>query len=276
MYDPDGALERQCLAHINNYLEAYPSIIVEDRNDLVTRIATLVQRNRKKNRLPDLPCDPLTGVPDAYIDDVICHYFRESPRIAALKAKGIGSWENLLDLLKKRVHSCLRRYNVKANDLCALADEIVQSCSFLIWMKLEQFPYDCSLEAWVSYFAIFEVLGTCGSAGFRNRQRNISIDQPLHGRKFSAISMPTLEDFLSDEQASRDFLMVERLLTIKAGFIHLSKAQCELVLRQLEGQTTLDIAREMGCSTNAVYKLRQRAVDKLRMFIDLGGQFDAQ
>jgi DNA-directed RNA polymerase specialized sigma24 family protein len=276
MYDPDKALEHQCLARINDYLKNHPSIIVEDRNDLATRIAKLVQHNKKKNRLPNLSPEPHTGVPDAYIDDVLDHYFQESPGIEALKAGDIVSWENLLDLLKKRIHSCLRRYNVKTNDLCTLADEIVQSCSFLIWMKLDLFPYDCSLESWVSYFAIYEVLGTCGSAGFRNWQKNISIDQPLHSRMHSNLGILTLEDFLPDERASQDFLMVERLLTIKAGFVYLSDAQCELVLRQLEGQTTPDIAREMGCSTNAVYKLRQRAVDKLRTFIDLGEQVDAQ
>lgn len=277
MYDPDIDLERQCLARINDYLRKHPSIIVEDRNDLAARIAVLVQRNQRANRLPDLTSDPRTGVPDAYIDDVLQHYFRESPRIAALRAGEIVSWENMLDLLKRRVYSSLRRYNVKTNDFCTLADEIVQSCSFLIWMKLEKFPYDCPLDAWVSYFVIYEVRGTCGSSGFRNRQRNISFDQPLPTRKLSSFGVLTLEDFLPDERASYDFLMLERVLTIKAGFIYLSPAQCELVLRQLEGQTTLDIARGMGCSPNAVYKIRQRAVDRLRMFIDPpGGQFDAQ
>lgn len=269
MLDRDKALEHQCLTRINHYLETHPSAIVENCHDLATRIAALVQRNKK--RLPDLPSDPLTNIPDAYIDDVIHYYLQEAPRIAALKAGDIASWENLLKLLKKRVYTNLRRYYVKTNDSCILVAETVQSCSFLIWMKLDQFHYDCPLEAWVSFFVANEVRDICRSAGFRNRQKTISFDQPLHNRHLSDTSFLTLGDLLSDEQASQDFLMVERLLTIKAGFIYLSPAQRELVRRQLEGQTTLDIAQGMGCSTNAVYKLRQRAVDKLRMFIDPGG-----
>jgi RNA polymerase sigma factor (sigma-70 family) len=268
MYDFGEALVRQCLARINHYLETHSPTITENKNNLATRIAALVEHNER--RLPDLPSDPHTNVPGAYIDDVIRYYLQETPRIKALKAGDISSWETLLNLLKRRVYTNLRRYYVKTNDFDTLAAEIVQSCSFLIWMKLEQFRYDCPLDAWVSYFVANEVRDICRSAGFKNRQKNVSFDQPLHDRTFSNTDSFTLGDLLIDKQASQDFLMVDRLLTIKAGFIYLSPAQRELVRRQLEGQTTLDIAQGMGCSPNAVYKLRQRAVDKLRTFIELG------
>ncbi len=261
MYDFGKALKRQCLARIDNY----PSTIERNHNELAAKIAELVEHN--KDRLPNLPSDSQTNIPDDYIDDMIHYYLKESPRITALKAGDIATWENLLGLIRKRVYTNLRRYYVKAIDLGALAAETIQSCSFLIWLKLDKFSYDNPLDAWVSGVVAKEVRNICSSAGFRHRQKNISFEQPIHDSLHPDTT--TIGDLLPDEQASQQFLRVDRLLTISAGFDNLSPEQRELVTRQLAGQTTSDIAEDMDCTADAVYKLRQRAVNKLRTFVEV-------
>ncbi len=259
-------LYRQCLrcAHIY-YLETQRKIIAAHAEHLAQHAVSLIQRNREF--VPsDTPKDPYTGVPDNYVADVVKYLAEEGPFVRSLAAGDPEVWERMLALLEQRVYKYLGRHNdrggmfIPQDSFRALAEELVQHCAFLIWLRLDRYRYDSRFEAWVSSFVSYEVSGVCGSAGFRHNTRAVSLDVPLG----SAPDFSALGEIIPDEYTEQVFQKLDRLLALENEITKLSKDQRELIQRSLEGQTAADIARDMGRSENAVYKLRQRALRTLR------------
>jgi RNA polymerase sigma factor (sigma-70 family) len=261
MRQPPEALQCQCLRRAKKYCEA-KRVPGPDITPLASKVADLVHRNRDRARASSPP-DPETGVPDEYVDDVIRYLLQEEALVNALKAGESQAWEELLDLLARRVTTNLRRHNVSEPHLQARADELIQHCAFLIWQALDRYRYDSSFEAWVSVFVATEVRSVCRSRRFRLSTHALSWETPPPAMP----GAPALGERVGDEAEIRRLQQLELVLTIEAGFECLSPDQRELVQRQLSGQTTRDIAREMKRTPNAIYKIRQRAIEALQAFV---------
>jgi RNA polymerase sigma factor (sigma-70 family) len=262
--EPGEALVRQCMRRVR---VCCPSASM-DQGDTARRAAQIVTQNRR--RIPgDHPTDPATGVPNVYVDAVLRTLLAEGPRIAALRAGDDVTWAAMLSLIARRVRSRLRHIYVSGAYLTPfddLADDLALRCTARIWERLDAYPFDAPLDAWISRFVRYEVSAALRKAAFRHNARARSLDAPFIPHVPDSAS---LGDLLPDRRAA---LLAERLdarLTIEAGLSTLPPDQREVVQRGLSGQPVSDIARVMGRSRNAVYVLRHRALSALQDFVTL-------
>ncbi|HEC22215.1 MAG TPA: RNA polymerase sigma factor [Chloroflexi bacterium] len=261
-YQRRQALYEQCLSRVLICSQPEKRGETFGVEAVARRAAWAIHRNY--HRIPlNMPPNPQTGVPDQYVDEVIKHVIEEGARVEALKRKDGKAWEWALRFLHTRVRSYLFRHGVPVDPTSV--EDLVQICALKLWLSLERYPYDSQLEAWLSVFAAREVHNWCRSPGFRWTVSTLSLEELGAGLYASPSG-----DTIPDERAYQSFRARERWLTIEAGLSRLSPAQRDLVLRQLSGQTTPEIAQAMGCTRNAVYKLRQRAVAELRGFLAAG------
>ncbi|MBN1431021.1 MAG: sigma-70 family RNA polymerase sigma factor [Anaerolineae bacterium] len=215
------------------------------------------------DRVPvNVPCHPITGIPNSYIDEIIHYVTAEGSRVVALKIGQAETWNKMLDLVMRRVYTSLRRYNTAQSDLENLAGELIQHCACLIWEAIDRYHYDSSLDAWVSRLVTYEVACTCRSSQFRHDSTSLSLESPLPGET----DRLTLIEMLSDDRAERELGVVDTWLILEAGWNTLSMDQQEVVRRRLLGEGIASIANAMGRSPNAIYKLQQRASASLQLF----------
>lgn len=260
--EPGEALIHQCARRVR---VCCPHVDLH-QGDTAHRAAQIITQNRR--RIPgDHPTDPATGVPTAYVDAVLRTLLAEGPRIAALRAGDDVAWAAMLSLIAHRVRARLRHIYVSGVYLTPfddLADDLTLRCTARIWERLDAYPFDTPLDAWISRFVRFEVSAALRKATFRHNARARSLDAPLTPH---APNTPSLGDLLPDGHSAR---LAERLdvrLTVEAGLSTLPPDQREVVQRGLDGQPVSDIARIMGRTRNAVYVLRHRALSALREFI---------
>jgi DNA-directed RNA polymerase specialized sigma24 family protein len=259
---PGEALVRQCARRLR---VCCPGADV-DGEDAPRRAAQIITHNRR--RIPgDQPPDPATGVPDAHVDAVLRTIVAEGPRIAALRAGDDVAWAAMLALVDRRVRARLRRVYAGGAYLTPfddLADDLTLRCVARIWERLDAYPFDAPLDAWISRFVHYEVSAALRRAAFRHNARARSLDAPLTPHAPDARS---LGDTLPDRRAAH---LAERLdvrLAVEAGMAALPPDQREVVRRGLAGQPVPHIARVMGRTRNAVYVLRHRAIAALRTFV---------
>lgn len=259
---PGEALVRQCTRRVR---VCCPGADV-DGGETSRRAARIITGNRGRIS-GDPPTDPATGVPDAHVDAVLRTLLAEGPRIAALRAGDDVAWAAMLALVARRVRARLRRIHA-AGALPApfddLVDDLTLRCVARIWERLDAYPFDTPLDAWVSRFVRYEVSTVRRSAAFRHRARARSLDGPLNP---GAPDTRTLGDALPDGRAARAAERLDARLAVEAGLSTLPPDQREVVRRGLAGQTAADAARAMGRTRNAVYVLRHRAIAALRAFV---------
>jgi RNA polymerase sigma factor (sigma-70 family) len=262
--EPGEALVRQCMRRVR---VCCPGADV-DQGDMARRAARIITQNRRRIPGDSLP-DPVTGVPNAYVDAVLRTLLAEGPRIAALRAGDDVAWAVMLSLITHRVRARLRRIYVSGAYLTPfddLADDLMLRCTARIWERLDAYPFDAPLDAWISRFVRYEVSAALRKAAFRHNARARSLDAPLTPH---APDSTSLGDVLPDGHSAR---LAERLdvrLTVEAGLSTLPPDQREVVQRGLDGQPVSDIARIMGRTRNAIYVLRHRALSALQDFVTL-------
>ncbi len=265
---PEDALSLQCQRRIEAYrLHMDHRSRDFDQRALAAKVVRQVEQNR--HRVPSSPLpNPQTGIPDSYIDDIIRSLIEERPWVQALLARESQAWDRLLALIEKRVWANLSSYRhvlTSATPIEMLVEDMTNHCANVVWCTLSRFPYDTRLEAWVSALVAFEVSTFRRSADFKRNHKVRSLERSL----FPGPEEITLADILPDQGADHAFERLDAELTIAAGLKLLSPDQQEVVLRQLRGQTTEDIAREMGRTRKAIHQLRHKAVIKLRGFLAL-------
>ncbi len=262
--EPGEALIHQCTCRIR---VCCPGADL-DQGDTARRAAQIITQNRR--RIPgDHPTDPATGVPDAYVDAVLRTLLAEGPRIAALRAGDDVAWAAMLSLVARRVRARLRHIYVSGAYLTPfddLADDLMLRCTARVWERLDAYPFDTPLDAWISRFVRYEVSAALRKAAFRHNARARSLDAPL--TRYAPDSA-SLGDLLPDRCAVRLAERLDARLTIEAGLSTLPPDQREVVQRGLSGQPVSDIARIMGRTRNAVYVLRHRALSALQDFVTL-------
>ena len=259
-------LHRQCLKRARILQPRLPGSI--DEESLANRAVVIIRRNQ--SRVPaNLEPDPASGIPDEYVDDVINALMIEGPRVTALKAGDTVTWNNLLDLIYRRAMSYLQAHyhnQEYISPLNALVEDLVLHCAELLWLNLDRFPFDTSLDAWVSNFVANEARTLRRKADFIHNCTARSLER---SNRKSTWQRP-LEDKLRDCQTTGEFEIIDRWLTLGVGLRNLSPDQREVIRRQLLGQSVPDIAADMGRTRNAIYLLRHKAVSSLRDYVISG------
>jgi len=216
-----------------------------------------------QDRIPaNISCNPETGVPDSYIDEIIHFVTVEGVRVAALKIGKAEAWHKMLDLVLRRVYTSLRRYNTGLADVGDLAGELLQHCACLIWESIDRYHWDSSLDAWVSRLVTYEVACMCRSSRFKRDSTALSLEYTPPGEPNNL----TLVETLPDARAETELGTLDAWLMLEAGWDVLSVDQQEVVRRRLQGEDIASIAAAMGRSPNAIYKLQQRASASLQVF----------
>jgi DNA-directed RNA polymerase specialized sigma24 family protein len=259
-----SALVDQCIRRIR--LAANNSEWLEDHGStrqLARRIAQIALDNERRGRIPHgIPSDPVTGMPDSYIDRILYFIKIEGPTIRALRDRDNAPWAEVIKLLRARVFGYLIRRGVEAVYARELAQDLAQSSATILWEQaLEQYPYDTHFGAWVSRIAAYEVSRWQRSTKEQREMRALSLDAaPDPG------GQQALYELLPDQTAHRFVDKIDALLTLQAGLAQIpSDYQRETIIRTLKGQTDAEIAHALRRSKQAIYSLRQRALRSLRV-----------
>lgn len=130
-------LYKQTRARVEHYLQDAQGNI-PDPEYLVIKVSNLVDKNRKRFQKGAV-LNPNTGVPDAYIDDVVKYYIQEAPRVAALSAGDAQAWDKVLMILSTRVRNKLWRSCVKGSFLLDHADDFVQYTAEIAFSSLNNY-----------------------------------------------------------------------------------------------------------------------------------------
>lgn len=207
--------------------------------------------------------NPRTDFPDSYIDDIIRNLMKEGPRVAALLAKENAAWERMLNFIHRRARSNLARYYeylpIKI-PLDALARDMALHCAAILLRLLPSFPFDTSLDAWVSVVVANEVRALRQRADFRWNELAYSLEGEIGGE----VDSPRLMDTLADEDLTRMWRLWEEMLVVTGYLDVLTPDQREVIWRGLNGEDAETIAQHMSRSRDAVYSLRSRAIKVLR------------
>ncbi len=265
--ETDRELYAQCLRCIEQGVSTNQYTLIETQaEELAERIARQVSVNQVKRRVhQDEVCDPVTGIPSSYINVIISYALEVGPKIKQLKAGDVESWNEIMVLARQRVNTNLKGYAAQyGHRFHSLAEELVQKCTTVLWMRLDGYPYDTSLESWVSQFVALEVSTERRKSDFKWNSTARSLDQPVGFGEGAS----TLGELLPDRNAVHHYEQVDLYLTVEAASKHLSPDQHEVVWRTLSGQTSQDIADHMGKNRNTIYQIRYRAVKTLREYID--------
>ncbi len=217
----DDPLLIQCLRRAVVHHNSASRGMAPDPDALARQAAGVIRRN--VGRIPASPLpNPATGVPDAYVDEVIASLIEEGPRVNALRAGDYKAWEDILRLIHQRVLMVLRPFVPCLGDrLDALVDDLVAHCAAVLWLSLDRFPFDTSLRQWTALFVIYEVKTIRKSADFRWNNMARSLDRPLTPDPGAL----TLAETLPDGQAAQVFDQADHGLTLDAGLRRLSPGQ---------------------------------------------------
>lgn len=260
------ALYAQCLTRASIIVPAElgdvsPSIVAF----AAWRATQIALQNR--HRIPaGTYLDPATGYPDSYLDDIVTTLVRESSRVRALKERDNNAWEAILVHVDRRVRAAARHYYaflpIKIPYEVAVHDS-VQHCAAVLLDRLDSYPFDTPLEAWVQTLITRELSTLRRRADFRLNALARSLEATLTGEPDSL----RLIDLLASEDAGLAWQLCEDYAVIHSYLDELPPSQREVVERQLQGEDTSTIAANMHCTPNAVYSLRRRAVRNLRALI---------
>ncbi len=122
-------------------------------------------------------------------------------------------------------------------------------------------------STWVGWYVKSHFLGLCGlRGGKRPLNGAVSLDLPVGEEQEES-----LEDFQSDPSAEEAFDQAEQSIyqqqlhdALEAELDTLL-GECAEVIRRMyfDGETRKEIARQMGCKEDRVYRLRQKALQQL-------------
>lgn len=230
----------------------------------ISAIWLMQQAAKNQNRIPsDSEPNPRTGFPDDYLDTILELAAFEGPYVAALMEGDEEAWATMQKLITARVRSYVRRYFGSAPQRGAVLEEdIVQECSMDFWDWIRAYPYDCKLEAWITQCISYKVLGIRESADCRRALREVSIDEPDDQDGEGLLAT------LADDRALHAFSQAELKIMLHLALRRLPPLQRQAILSILRGEDIEECSRRLGRSTNAVYKLRERARKSLRQYLE--------
>lgn len=236
----------------------------------IAEITEIVAQNQKCERaVPDINGDKPALA--EYIMKVARNYAVWHPLVYALRARDHQAWEELWQELRSKVPSALRSVLRDSSWFISEEryDEFVQEACLDIFRG--RYPYDCEFQAWT-----FRVL--------TNRIRKILFhtNNPLdHPTK--AQSIPQMaEDNGVEEEVLLDWIVYraapppdfvesvhqrERLNRAIAQLPSVNQRQVA-IWTWLEPLSDEEIARRLGRTSNAVYKIRQRARANLKRILE--------
>jgi RNA polymerase sigma factor (sigma-70 family) len=249
-------LYRQCLNRVIAYAKGKQIRLSTLQAQAIARwVSRRVKQNERRIGKFETPNATVSGVPDQYVDDVIQSFHVEHKKMAALRGGDTETWEQLLCLISTRVGQYLRRYWIGTTELYEMREDLVQICAETFLRCADHFPYDCSLEAWVSKLVANKVRELCRTHGYQlQRVVSLPVDADEQGIWKIHFSGP-------DES----FLAAEARMTLQSMLGELSEDQRLLIELEADGNDVETIARVMSRTPNAIYKLRQRAYAALQV-----------
>ena len=130
-----------------------------------------------------------------------------------------------------------------------VAEEIVQDAFVKIWQQRNTYKSTGALRAW-----LYNTVRNASISHLRHQQVERNRIQALE-QEYCLMQADADDSLLSREEAYRQLLMAIDALPTK---------QRQLFLLAIEGRTSLEIAEEMGITTEGVKKQRQRGIARLR------------
>lgn len=260
------ALYTQCLSRANIIIPAELGDVSQSTVAFAAwRVTQIALQNR--HRIPvGAQLHPVTGYPDGYLDEVLTMLAREGPRVRALKERDNRAWEEILVHLDRRVRAGARHYYaflpIKTPFETAVRDA-VQHCAAVLLNRLDSYPFDTPLEAWMQTLITRELSSLRRGADFRLNALARSLEATLTEEPDSLRML----DLLASEEAGIAWQLCEDYAVIRSYLDELPPSQREVIERQLQGEDTATIAAHMHRTRNAVYSLRRRAVRNLRALI---------
>ncbi len=254
-----AALREQCERRLDSRIPP-PSFETEaQRIRLMERVARKVAANR--SRYPDaekVPPDPVTGVADSYVDDVITHAIAEGPWYDALRANDTHAWEELVEFVTKRVcyHPRILEDPMITTDDIA---EYAHICMSGLLVKLPSYRFDCTLKAWVRKFVIYEVNTIVNSR--KNR------DNKKAGRLEDLVGQTPAAGIDGSDDPALAQVVLDLNFDLMEVIDQLSQRERDVVYRLLLGDEPAKIACDMGLSRSTIYSTRSNAYKRLRAIL---------
>ncbi|MEW5720083.1 MAG: sigma-70 family RNA polymerase sigma factor [Chloroflexota bacterium] len=232
------------------------------------RVAQLVSENIALGRFERF----MAGVPHRsaatlaeYVDAVIYHTRRESTRVSALERGDETAWNQLRDELIHRAERMVRRFR-QGDAVRAAALDFAQQTCLVIFDR--RYPSDVSFDAWAATILKNSVLEhfTRSSDVLRHPSAPDSLDRPVAGESGTPIA---LGEFLPDLRARASFERIDDQTWLVDALNRLnSRAQQQVILWTfLDELDDGEIARRLGRSKQAIYNLRQRALQRLGQIV---------
>lgn len=253
------ALLQQC-SRLLDECDLTPVFLCEnERNILLLRVAQQVAVN--EHRYPaetEAPRRPDTGVPDAYVGNVIKYMLREAARYDALRAKDDAAWKVMLSEISQRVQWHPLVQALAADDSDLIADYSIV-CAEALHVKLPRYPFDCPLRAWVSRFVWYEVRALIRAEKVHFRGGVRRLDELAGDQPATAI------DGSSDPALANAWL--ELWFDLPELVTHLSPKEWEVLRRMLLGDAPETIAQDTGVARSTVYSTHANAIKRLRRLV---------
>jgi RNA polymerase sigma-70 factor (ECF subfamily) len=160
----------------------------------------------------------------------------------------VHQWsESSLQLLYRHFYKALVAFSHQMVEKQEIAEELVQDVFVTLWQRRNFFKNEGVLKAYLY-----------------NSVRNRSISYLRHERvernRFESFGLDYQLMTGSDDASYREDLIRQLLLSIES----LTPKQREIFLLSIKGKTCKEIAIEMNVSSDAVKKLRQRGLKRLR------------
>ena len=181
--------------------------------------------------------------------------------IEALEADGLQREAALSDLRRVLLVGLKAGLKSRPDFVESILEDVVQEALIRILRSLAQFQHRSRFVTWATAVAI-----RVGLTELRKRKwRDVSLDKLVADSGFEPASV-------SDGNPERQALVEAMHHVIATG---LTDKQRTVLLAEIKGMAQVEIARQMGSSVNAVYKLSHDARNRLTRRLEQAG-FTAQ
>ena len=162
----------------------------------------------------------------------------------------VHQWdEDALGMLYRHFYKALVVFSYQMVSEMPVAEEIVQDAFVKIWQQRNTYKSTGALRAW-----LYNTVRNASISHLRHQQVERNRIQALE-QEYCLMQADADDSLLTREEAYRQLLMAIDALPTK---------QRQLFLLAIEGRTSLEIAEEMGITTEGVKKQRQRGIARLR------------
>ena len=253
------ALLEQCERRLDSRIPPPDFETEAERSRLLERVARKVAANQ--SRYPDatkVPPDPVTGVADSYVDDVITHALAEGPWYDALRAEDNHAWKDLAEFVTMRVwyHPQIMANSAFTPDDIA---EYANICVEGLIVKLGNYRFDCTLKSWVRTFVGYEVNKLVKSRKNRDNKEAARLEDLVDQAPAAGID--------GSDNPERAQIALDMRAALVAVIEQLSQRERDVVYRLLLGYDPTEIACDMGLSRSTIYSTRSNAYKRLRAIL---------